>query len=118
MYTHTHVYVCVHVFGCASCPFYKMNYENLSPVSNERHQEGPLECGDTTTMLNGNAKATANSTFYTVFMVFWRKIMAAAVFLSLFIPIIYHSFSTITLQNRWFKSTTTHAQESGKYIYQ
>jgi len=51
-----------------------------SPV---RHQEGPLECKDTTTMLCRTAKATANSTFYTVFMVFWRKIMAAAVFFSL-----------------------------------
>jgi hypothetical protein len=103
--THLHVCVC----GCASCWFYKLIYENLSPVSSERHQEGALECGDTTTMLSGTAKATANTTFYTVFKVFWRKIMAAAVFFSHFIPVIFHSFSMIILKHRWFIPTTTHA---------
>ena len=95
LHTHTCTCVCLDVqaVGFIKCI---MKTSVQSPL---RHQ-GPLECGDTTTMLSGAVKATANSTFYTVFMVICRKIMAAAVFLSLFIPIIYHSFSMIVLQHR------------------
>jgi hypothetical protein len=79
-----------------------MNYENLSPVSSERNQEGPPECRDTTTTLS----ATANTTFYTVFIVFWRKIMAAAVSLSLSLSL--HSNNLLQLCNDYTITQMVH----------
>jgi hypothetical protein len=83
--SYIYLFIYMYVFGCTSCWFCKMNYENLCPVSSERHPK----YGNTTYHTAYNCQQN-----FLVLTVFQKIILAAVV--PLFIPVTYHRISFIT----------------------